>query len=66
MLKLIKKEPDKKVISLHCIETGRRLTRKRQWQQDRYKDGPVAANQLANPKDVKFLTYNSWRTKWAG
>ncbi len=46
MLKPTKKEPTKKVISLHCVETGKRLT------------------QSANPKDIKFLTYNSWRTNY--
>ena len=44
MFKPTKKEPDRKVISLHSIETGKRLT------------------QSAHPKDIKFLTYNSWRT----
>lgn len=44
MSKPTKKEPSRKVISLHSIETGKRLT------------------QSANPKDIKFLTYNSWRT----
>ncbi len=48
MLKPTKREPERKVISLHSIETGKRLT------------------QSANPKDIKFKTYNTWRTKWAG
>jgi hypothetical protein len=48
MDKPTKREPNRKVISLHSIETGKRLT------------------QSANPKDIKFLTYNTWRTKWAG
>jgi hypothetical protein len=48
MVKPTKKEPERKVVSLHSIETGKRLT------------------QSANPKDIKFLTYNTWRTKWAG
>lgn len=38
-----KKEPDRKTISLHSFETGKRLT------------------QNALPKDIKFLSYNSWR-----
>jgi hypothetical protein len=42
-----KKEPERKVVNLHSIETGKRLT------------------QSANPSDIKFLTYNTWRTKWA-
>ncbi|MDJ0744521.1 MAG: RRXRR domain-containing protein [Xenococcaceae cyanobacterium MO_167.B27] len=46
MVKPTKKKPDRKVISLHSIETGKRLT------------------QSANPKDIKFLTHNTWRTKW--
>ena len=46
MFKPTKKEPDRKVISLHSIETGKRLT------------------QSAHPKDIKFLTYNSWRTNY--
>jgi hypothetical protein len=41
-------EPLRKVISLHSLLTGKRLT------------------QSANPKDLNFLTYNTWRTKWAG
>ena len=48
MVKPTKKQPNRKVISLHSIETGKRLT------------------QSVNPKDVQFLTYNTWRTKWAG
>ncbi|MDJ0743051.1 MAG: RRXRR domain-containing protein [Xenococcaceae cyanobacterium MO_167.B27] len=44
MVKPTKKEPNSKVISLHSLETGKRLT------------------QSANPKDIKFLTYNTWRT----
>lgn len=40
-------KPTKKVISLHSLLTGKRLT------------------QSANPKDIKFLTYNTWKTKWA-
>ena len=48
MVKPTKKEPNRKVISLHSIETGKRVT------------------QSAKPQDVHFLTYNSWRTKWAG
>ena len=48
MVKPTKKEPSRKVISLHSIENGKRLT------------------QAANSKDIKFLTYNTWRTKWAG
>ena len=46
MVKPTKKEPKRKVISLHCLETGKRLT------------------QFANPKDIKFLTYNTWRTRY--
>ena len=48
MIKPTKKELSRKVISLHSLETGKRLT------------------QSANPKELKFLTYNTWRTKWAG
>lgn len=48
IVKPTKKEPNRKVVSLHSIETGKRLT------------------QLANPKDLKFLTYNTWRSRWAG
>ncbi len=48
MDKPTKKEPNRKVISLHSLLTGKRLT------------------QSANPKEIKFLTYNTWRTKWAG
>ena len=48
MIKPTKREPNKKVISLHSIETGKRLT------------------QSANPKDLQFLTYNTWRSAWAG
>lgn len=48
MVKPTKKEPNRKVISLHSLETGKRLT------------------QSANPKDIQFLTFNTWRTKWAG
>lgn len=48
MHKPTKQEPERKVISLHSLETGKRLT------------------QSANPKEIKFLTYNTWRTKWAG
>ncbi|MGL5877217.1 MAG: RRXRR domain-containing protein, partial [Xenococcaceae cyanobacterium] len=48
MVKPTKKEPNRKVISLHSLLTGKRMT------------------QSANPKDIKFLTYNTWRTKWAG
>jgi hypothetical protein len=47
MVKPTKKDPERKVISLHSIETGKRLT------------------QSVNPQEVKFLTYNTWRTKWA-
>ena len=47
MVKPTKFEPNRKVISLHSIETGKRLT------------------QSANPKDIKFLTYNTWRTRFA-
>lgn len=43
-----KKEPNRKAISLHSLETGKRLT------------------ESAIPKDIKFLTYNTWRTKWVG
>ncbi|MDJ0535968.1 MAG: RRXRR domain-containing protein [Xenococcaceae cyanobacterium MO_207.B15] len=43
-VKPTKFEPNRKVISLHSIETGKRLT------------------QSANPKDIKFLTYNTWRS----
>lgn len=46
MLKPTKKEPNRKVISLHSVQTGKRLT------------------QSANPKDTRFLTYNTWRTQW--
>ncbi|MDJ0594477.1 MAG: RRXRR domain-containing protein [Pleurocapsa sp. MO_226.B13] len=46
MVKPTKKEPNRKVISLHSIETGKRLT------------------QSANPKDIQFLTYNTWRTRY--
>lgn len=38
-----KKNPDRKVISLHSIQTGKRLC------------------QNADPEDVRFLSYNSWR-----
>lgn len=48
MVKPTKKEPNRKVISLHSIENGKRLT------------------QSASPKDIEFLTYNTWRTAWAG
>ena len=48
MVKPTKKEPNRKVISLHLIEQGKRLT------------------QSAQTKDIKFLTYNTWRTKWVG
>lgn len=48
MVKPTRKEPNRKVISLHSLETGKRLT------------------QSANPEDIKFKTYNTWRTKWAG
>lgn len=44
MVKPTRKEPNRKVISLHSLETGKRLT------------------QSANPKELKFLTYNTWRT----
>lgn len=47
-LKPTKKEPNRKVVSLHSLLTGKRLT------------------QSANPKDIKFLTYNTWRSVWAG
>ena len=47
MVKPTKREPERRVISLHSIETGKRLT------------------QSAKPQDIKFLTYNTWRTKWA-
>lgn len=46
MVKPTKKELNRKVISLHSIETGKRLT------------------QSAIPKDINFLTYNTWRTQW--
>lgn len=46
MDKPTKKNPNRKVVSLHSIETGKRLT------------------QSANPEDVNFLTYNTWRTQW--
>lgn len=48
MVKPTKKEPSRKVVSLHSLETGKRLT------------------QSAQPKDIRFLTYNTWRTNWAG
>ncbi|MEY2832756.1 MAG: hypothetical protein RLZZ574_2014 [Cyanobacteriota bacterium] len=48
MDKPTQKNPNRTVISLHSIKTGKRLT------------------QSANPKDLKFKTYNTWRTKWAG
>ena len=48
MVKPTKKEPNRKVVSLHSLKTGKRLT------------------QSANPKNIQFLTYNTWRTKWAG
>jgi hypothetical protein len=48
MVKPTRKKPNRKAISLHSLETGKRLT------------------QSANPEDTKFLTYNTWRTKWAG
>ena len=38
------KEPNRKTVSLHSVETGKRLT------------------QNAKLADIKFLTYNSWRT----
>lgn len=38
-----KKDPDRKTISLHNLETGKRLT------------------QNANPADIQFFSYNSWR-----
>jgi hypothetical protein len=41
-------ETQRKVISLHSLLTGKRLT------------------QSADPKDIKFLTYNTWRTKTVG
>lgn len=44
MKKPIKKNPNRKVISLHCLMTGKRLT------------------QNAVKEDLKFLTFNSWRT----
>ncbi|MGL5806153.1 MAG: RRXRR domain-containing protein, partial [Xenococcaceae cyanobacterium] len=40
-------EPKRKVISLHSLETGKRLT------------------QNALIKDIKFLTFNSWRSRYA-
>ena len=46
MVQLTKKQPDRRVISLHSLETGKRLT------------------QSANPQDIKFLTYNSWRKRF--
>lgn len=46
MIKPTKKEPNRKVISLHSLKTGKRLT------------------QSANPKDVKFLAFNTWRTNY--
>ncbi len=48
MLKPTKKQPKRRVISLHSLEIGKRST------------------QSANPKGLKFLTDNTWRTKWAG
>ena len=39
-----KKQPNRQVVSLHCLKKGLRLT------------------QNANPTDLRFLTYNSWRT----
>ncbi|MDJ0651094.1 MAG: RRXRR domain-containing protein [Xenococcaceae cyanobacterium MO_188.B19] len=45
-VKPTKREPSRKLISLHSIETGKRLT------------------QSANPKDIQFLTYNTWRTRY--
>ncbi len=47
MDKPTKKEPERKVISLHSLETGKRLT------------------QNALSKDIKFLTFNSWRSRYA-
>lgn len=44
MLKPTKKDPKRKLISLHSIETGKRLT------------------QSADPKEIKFICFNSWRT----
>ncbi|MDJ0589613.1 MAG: RRXRR domain-containing protein [Pleurocapsa sp. MO_226.B13] len=46
MVKPTKKEPNRKVVSLHSLETGKRLT------------------QSALPKDIQFLTYNTWRTRF--
>lgn len=46
MQKPTKKEPQRKVISLHSLETGKRLTQ----------------NSLI--QDIKFLTYNTWRTRY--
>jgi len=48
MIKPTKKEPNRKVVSLHGLNSGKRLT------------------QSALPQDIKFLTYNTWRTNWAG
>lgn len=48
MVKPTKKEPNRKVISLHSIENGKRLT------------------QSAKPQNIQFLTYNTWRSVWAG
>ena len=39
-----KKNPERKTVSLHSLETGKRLT------------------QNALPSDIKFLSFNSWRT----
>lgn len=46
MVKPTKTEPSRKVISLHSISTGKRLT------------------QSAIPKQINFLTFNTWRTQW--
>lgn len=42
-----KKEPDRKVLSLYSLETGKRLT------------------QNALPRECRFVTYSSWRTRYA-
>lgn len=42
-----KKEPNRKVLSLYSLETGKRLT------------------QNALPLDCKFVTYSSWRVRYA-
>ncbi len=42
-----KKQPDRKVLSLYSLKSGKRLT------------------QNASPTDCKFVTYSSWRTRYA-